>query len=269
MNLSTPPGEAEYFEGGGLMKTVQESVKRQKMCSSPISKPLTPVTPTGLISTITVGILPSARVLAEDLTKSTLKEGSPNLLQVASKCIGRKATSESTSSHGAGNRSGPKDNPASSSRLGASATCSSAPGSSGGTAGGSGQGPNELKQEVAHLTMVVSDDNEFTDDPHQIIPTEDIFTVPAIPRENLEGFDEGYLLQAEVTVFQGIYYHESGDVRPGYTSASPFDYPLDHQGHVAPVRYSSLLFIHWAHINRDSLSPTRASQCQYQSVQLL
>ena len=81
--------------------------------------------------------------------------------------------------------------------------------------------------------MVVSDDDEFTDDPYQIIPTEDIFTIPAIPRENLKAFDEGYLLPAEVTVFRGIYYHESGDVRSGYTSVSPFDYPLDHQGQVA------------------------------------
>ena len=172
------------------------------MHSSPVSQLLTQVTPTDLISTITVGILPPARVLAEDLTKATLKEGSPNLLKVALKCIGRKAISESTSSHGEGNQSRPKDNPASSSRLGASATCSSTPGFSGGTAGGSSsQGPNELKQEVTHLAMVVSDDDEFTDDPHQIIPTEDVFTVPAIPRENLKGFNEGYLLPAEVTVF--------------------------------------------------------------------
>ena len=108
-NLSTPPGEAEYFEGGGLMKTVRESVKRQKMCSSPICQPLTPVTPAGSISTITVRILPLARVLTEDLMKATLREGSPNLLK-ALKCIGRKVTSESTSSCGAGNRSGSKDN---------------------------------------------------------------------------------------------------------------------------------------------------------------
>ena len=46
------------------------------------------------------------------------------------------------------------------------ATCSNALGSSGSTAGSSGQGPNELKQEVIHLTMVVSDDDEFADDPH-------------------------------------------------------------------------------------------------------
>ena len=140
-------------------------------------------------------------MIAEDLMKATLREGSPNLLKVALKCIGRKATSESTSSHGAGNQSGSKDNPASSSRLGVSATYSSVPGSSGSAAGGSSQGPNEPKQEVTHLFMVVSDDDEFANDPHQIIPTEDIFTVPAIPRENLEGFNKGYLLPAEVTAF--------------------------------------------------------------------
>ena len=43
---------------------------------------------------------------------------------------------------------------------------------------------------------------------------------------------------AEVTAFRGTYYHESGDVRPGYTGASPFDYPLDQQGHVASKLHS-------------------------------
>ena len=42
-----------------------------------------------------------------------------------------------------------------------------------------------------------------------------------------------------MTAFRGIYYHESGDVRPSYTGASPFDYPLDHQGHVASKLHSS------------------------------
>ena len=125
-----------------------------------------------------------------------------------------------------------------SSRWGVSATCSSAPGSSGGVAGSSGQDPGEPKQEVAHPAMVVSDDNEFTDDPHQIIRTEKVFTIPAFLQENLEGFNEGYLLPVEVTVFRGIYYHESGNVWPGYTGASPFDYALDCQGHVAPKLHS-------------------------------
>ena len=75
---STPLGKAEYFEGGGLMRNIRESVKRHKMHNSPVSLPPAPITPASLISTITVGILPPAKVLAEDLTKATLREGSPN-----------------------------------------------------------------------------------------------------------------------------------------------------------------------------------------------
>ena len=70
LNLSTSPGKAEYFEGGRLMRTVQELVKRQKMCSSPVSQLLTPVTSTGLISTITVGILPPSKSASRGLNKS-------------------------------------------------------------------------------------------------------------------------------------------------------------------------------------------------------
>ena len=117
---------------------------------------------------------------------------------------------------------------------------SSTPGSSGGAAGGSGQDPNEPRLEVSHLALVISDDDEFADDPHQIIPTEDAFALPFLPRQNLEGFNKGYLLPAEVTAFQGIYYHESGDVRPGYTGASLWDFPLDHQGHVASKLHSGV-----------------------------
>ena len=72
------------------------------MCSVPISQPSTPTTPAGLVSTITVGILPPARVLAEDLTKATLRKGSPNLLQMASKGVSKQTTSESTDSHSTG-----------------------------------------------------------------------------------------------------------------------------------------------------------------------
>ena len=68
---------------------------------------------------------------------------------------------------------------------------SSGPGSSGGAAGGSSQDPNEPRQGVSHLAIVISNDDEFADDPHQIIPTEDVFTLPYLPRQNLKGFDWG------------------------------------------------------------------------------
>ena len=82
---------------------------------------------------------------------------------------------------------------------GESTTHSSGPGPSGGAASGSSRDPNKLRQEVSYLAMYISDDDEFADDPHQIIPIEDPFALPYIPRQNLEGFDCGYLLPAEVT----------------------------------------------------------------------
>ena len=88
--------------------------------------------------------------------------------------------------------------------------------------------------------MYISDDDDFTDEPHQIIPIEDACALPYLPRQNLQGLDHGFLLPAEVTGFQWIYYHKSGDVRPGYTGSSPWDYPLDHQGHVALKLHSSI-----------------------------
>ena len=70
---------------------------------------------------------------------------------------------------------------------------SGGPGPSGGAADGSSQDSNESRQEVFHLAMYISDDDEFADDPHQIIPIEDTFALPYLPRQNLEGFDCNYL----------------------------------------------------------------------------
>ena len=49
LTQSTPPGEAEYFKGGGLMRNIQESVKRHKVHNSPVSQPPAPITPAVLI----------------------------------------------------------------------------------------------------------------------------------------------------------------------------------------------------------------------------
>ena len=73
------------------METIQQSLRRWKMHRTPISQLPTPNTPAA-----------PARVLAEDLTKTTLREGSPNLLQMALKCVSKETTSESTDSCSAG-----------------------------------------------------------------------------------------------------------------------------------------------------------------------
>ena len=200
------------------------------MCSAPVSQLPTPNTLAGSISTITVGILPPTRVLAEDLTKAQ-REGSPNLLQIAFKCVGKQATSESTDSHSAVEQGGTKNNQASSSKPRVLTTHLSGPGSSGGAAGDSGQDPNELRWGSPIWPWLSPMSLLMTHTRLYLLRMPSLF--PFLPRQNLEGFDWGYLLPAEVIAFQGIYYHESGDVRPSYTGASPWDYPLDCQGHVA------------------------------------
>ena len=201
LKQSTPPGEAEYFAGDGLMKNFRESVRRFKMRIH-WSLNHTQITPASLISTIKVAILPPAKVLADDLTKATLREGSPYVLKVTPKFIGWKTMKQSTHSLDANCLSGQKDNTTSSSRQGAPATCPRAPGSSKDAAGGSGHSPGGSKQDVAHLTMVVSENDNFANDPHQIIPMEEVFVVPSFLRDDLQGFDEGYLLPMEVTAFR-------------------------------------------------------------------
>ena len=120
-------------------------------------------------------------MLAEDLTKANLREGSPNLLQMALSGVGKQATSESMDSHGAGGLGTKNDQP-SSSKPGAPSMHSSGPGPRCGAAGGSGQSPKEPRQEVSHLALYISDDDKFAD-PHQIIPTEGAFTLPYLPRQ--------------------------------------------------------------------------------------
>ena len=85
---------------------------------------------------------------------------------MASKCVSKLTTSESTGSHSAGEQGQTKDNQASSSKPGVLTAHSSASSSCGGAAGGSSQDPNEPRQEVSHLALVISDDDEFADDPN-------------------------------------------------------------------------------------------------------
>ena len=85
-----------------------------------------------------MGIIPPARVVADDLTKTNLGEGSPNILLMASSGVGKQVTSELTDSCSAGRLGGTQNNQPSSSKPRASTMHSSGPSPSGGAAGGSG-----------------------------------------------------------------------------------------------------------------------------------
>ena len=84
--------------------------------------------------------------MAEDLTKANLREGVPNLLQMALSGVGKQVTSELTDSCSADRLGGTKSNQPSSSKSREPTTHSGGPGPSGGAAGGSSQDPNEPRQ---------------------------------------------------------------------------------------------------------------------------
>ena len=105
--------------------------------------------------------------------------------------------------------------------------------------------------------MIISDEDDFADDPHQNIPTEDDYALSFIWQEGEEGFLCEYVLPASIQGFRGTYYHESGDVKPGYTCTIPWDYPLDWQGHVAAKRHlgtAAYCFIHRTCVDRNPVS---------------
>ena len=154
--------------------------------------------------------------------------------------VGRQIASESMDTHSTSGPSGAKDSQPSSSQPRVPSLHSSGPGPGSSAAGGSGQDPNKPKQDVSHLAILISNEDEFTDDPHQIIPIQDAFALPYVLRQGLKGLNCGYILLAEISGFQGTCYHESGDMKPGYTGASPWDHPLDHQGHVASKLHSGM-----------------------------
>ena len=99
-------------------------------------------------------------------------------------------------------------------------------GGSGGAALGDGEEPHNLKPGTSQLALIISEESEFADDLHKVIPTEDCYGLPLIQRQ-CGCFEHGYQSPAEVEEFQGIYYYESGYLKPGYMNAMPYDHPLD------------------------------------------
>ena len=109
--------------------------------------------------------------------------------------------SQSTSSHGKGETTSEKHEPQPplESRALADITGSTG-GGGGGAARGDGEEPHNPKLGSSQLTLIISEESEFADDPHQMIPTEDCYGLPLIQRQ-CGGFKHDYQSPAEVEEF--------------------------------------------------------------------
>ena len=109
--------------------------------------------------------------------------------------------SQSTSSHGKGETVSEKNEPRPplESRALADITGST----SGGAARGDGEEPHNPKPGTSQLALIISEESEFADDPHQVIPTKDCYGLPLIQRQ-CGGFKYDYRGPAEVEEFMVI-----------------------------------------------------------------
>ena len=198
----TPPGEAAHFEGTSLMDNIRNSAKRQKkFCSHLIMQQMAVNTPASSITAVPIQHVPWAKVVTEDLINLQSRRGSPNALVVAASDTGRRMMSQSTSSNGKGETTSEKNEPwpPLESRALADITGSTG-GGNGGAAGGDGEEPHNSKPGTSELTLIISKESEFADDPHQVIPTEDCYGLPLIQRQ-CGGFERDYQSLAEVEEF--------------------------------------------------------------------
>ena len=158
-------------------------------------------TPASSITAVPIQHVPHAKGVTEDLINLQSRQDSPNALVVAASDTGRRVTSQSTSSHGKGETASEKNEPQPplESRALADIT-GSTDGGSGGAARGDGEEPHNPKPGTSQLTLIISEESEFADDLHQVIPTEDYYGLPLIQRQ-CGGFKHDSWSLAEVEEF--------------------------------------------------------------------
>ena len=105
------------------------------------------------------------------------------------------------------------------------------------TSRASGEESSVEQHWTSQVTVVVSDESDFTPDIHQVIPSEPCYGLPLIAKDGGDS-ELTYSEVVEVRDFQGIYYFESGCLQPGYTNSMPYDHPLDQQRHIVSVLHS-------------------------------
>ena len=146
--------------------------KHKRILSVAVTQQYKPNILAASISSISVNLIPQAVVLAEDLTKTKSGEGPPNVVLPSSSCFGRQAACELTDTRNFGGHGVLKDNQPLPSQQRVPTLPAGDSSSGSGGAGQDRQDPNGPGQLTSHVAMIISDEDDFTDDPHQIIPTE-------------------------------------------------------------------------------------------------
>ena len=185
---------------------------------------------------IPIKTVPQAKVMVDDLVNFHSRLGSPNTLMAATKgasgkMSGKDGTGKDESKHG---KKQPR--PPDATRMLMKITGEVGNRKAETSRAGSGE-PSGEQPGTSQVTVVVSEESDFTPDIHQVIPLEPCCGLPLIAKVG-GGSELNYSEAVQVQYFQGIYYFKSGCLQPGYTNSMPYDHPLDQQGHIAAILHS-------------------------------
>ena len=89
------------------------------------------------------------------------------------------------------------------------------------------------------VAIHISNESDFAVDVHQFILTAPEYSLPCQPSK-LGDMEMRYDGAVIITNFNVMYYYESGLLLPRYTNFSPYDHPLDRQGHITLASHSGV-----------------------------
>ena len=222
----TPPKEAAYFKASGLMDHIHSSQKRKKgLQSHQTIQQMTADVPTNSMMSIPIKTVPQAKVMVDDLVNFQLRLGSPNTLMAAIKgargrTSGTDGTGKDESKHG---KKQPRPPDATRALMEITGEVSKRKAETSRATGGE---PSGEQLGTSQVTVVVSEESDFTPDIHQVIPSEPCCGLPLVAKDG-GGSKLNYSEVVQVQHFQGIYYFESVCLQPGYTNSMPYDHQLD------------------------------------------
>ena len=163
--------------------------------------------------------------MVDDLVNFQLRPGSPNTLMAAikgtcGKMSGTDGTRKDESKHGK-----KQPQPADATRALMEITGKVSKRKAETSRASSGE-PSGEQPGTSQVTVLVLEESDFTPDIHQVILSEPCCSLPLVAKDG-GGSELNYSDAIQVQDFQGIYYFESGCLRPGYTNSMPCDHPLD------------------------------------------
>ena len=164
--------------------------------------------PTSSMMSVPIKTVPQAKLMVDDIVNFQSRPGSPNTLMVAikgtsGKMSGTDGTGKDELKHGK-----KQPQPPDTTRALVEITGEVGKREAETSRAGGGE-PSREQPGTLQVTVIVSEESDFTPDIHQVIPLKPCYGLPLVTK-NGGGSELNYSEAVQVQHFQGIYYFKSG-----------------------------------------------------------